>query len=334
MTGIATLVGALPPLSAHQVLRVTTDPLPIGILAAALALYLWGVVRVNRLHPRHRWPARRTGAFVGGIAATAVALLSVVGVYDDELFADHMVQHLLLIMVAGWLFAASSPIALAWRASTGRAHRRLTGLLRSRVAKVAGHPVTAFCAYALTIPLTHLTVFMTIVLETDSVHHVEHFFFLVVGYLFWRQIAGGDPRGAHLHPALKSLYMFLAIPVDTFVGLTLSLEKREIFPAEAALHRTWGPSLVTDLHWGGIVMWVGGDMLMMLAFVPLVRQWVRLEDRRAVRADREALAALPLELVEKPQGQPTAGSALGSHARSSAASRARHRTQSDARASP
>ena len=53
---------------------------------------------------------------------TAFSVFSFVGVYQQELFWDHMVQHLLLIMVAAPLFAISSPIDLAWRATTGRRH--------------------------------------------------------------------------------------------------------------------------------------------------------------------------------------------------------------------
>jgi len=315
VTHVPALLGAVPPLSRRQLLSTTVDPLPIALLLGALALYLWGVVRANRIRP-HPWPAGRTAAFVGGVVTTAIALLSVVGVYDDELFWDHMVQHLLLIMVAAPLFAASSPVALAWRASTGRVHGALGGVLRSRPMRILGHPVTAFAAYALVIPLTHLTVFMTWVLETDGVHHAEHLAFLVVGFLFWRQNFGRDPGGRRFHPALKALYLFLALPVDTFVGLTLSLESREVFPAEAAVHRTWGPSLLTDLHWGGVIMWVGGDILMMLAFVPVVVQWVRLDERAAARSDRELEVAFPTSGASP--AQPTVGFALGRYAGSAA----------------
>ena len=52
------------------------------------------------------------------LSTTGVAIFSFVGVYDGELFWDHMVQHLLLIMVAAPLFAIASPIELAWRATT------------------------------------------------------------------------------------------------------------------------------------------------------------------------------------------------------------------------
>lgn len=276
----AVLTAAIPALSSRQLLRFTADPLPIAVLLGVLALYLWGVARNNRLHPHRLWPAGRTAAFLGGVGVTAVALLSVVGVYDDELFWDHMVQHILLVMVAAALFALSSPIALAWGATSGAAHHRLRTVLRSPTAKVVGHPVTALLAYALVIPVTHLTVVMTWVLETDAVHHGEHLVFLLVGFLMWRHMLGKDPGAVRLRPALKALYLFVAVPVDTVVGLALLLERHEIFPAEAALHRTWGPSLLTDLHLGGAIMLIGGDALMLLAFIPVIVEWRQLGKRR------------------------------------------------------
>ena len=96
----------------------------------------------------------------------------------------------------------------------------VTEALRSRVAKFFGHPVVAFVLYAVLIPLTHLTSWYNLTLEHESVHNAEHLAFLVVGYLFWRQIFGTDPNAYRLHPALQFFYLFLAIPIDTFTGLS------------------------------------------------------------------------------------------------------------------
>ena len=217
---IATLYDApLLPLRGSEFTSTQFDFVPVAMIAVALALYLWGVRRNNVLHPRHRWAVGKTVAFLGALITTGIAIFSFVGVYDGELFWDHMVQHILLIMVAAPLFAISSPLDLAWRATTGTAHIVVTGALRSTVAKFFGHPAVAFVFYAVLIPITHLTVWYNYTLTHESVHNAEHLAFLVVGYLFWRQIFGSDPNCYRLHPALQFFYLFLAIPIDTFTGL-------------------------------------------------------------------------------------------------------------------
>jgi putative copper resistance protein D len=267
-----------------------SSTVPVAMILGALALYLWTVGRVNRFQPRHRWPVGRTAAMVGGLVVTGIAIFSFVGVYDGELFYDHMIQHLLLIMVAAPLFALASPIDLAWRSSRGKTRRWLTTVLRSRVALFFGHPATAFVLYAVTIPLTHLTAWYNYTLLHEGVHNAEHLVYLVIGYLFWRQIFGSDPNRYRLHPALQFAYLFLAIPIDTFTGLSLAGANHELFPAYLGLHRTWGPSLVQDLHLGGVIMWVGGDTLMLWPMIPVALAWMHREERRAARFDRSQLA--------------------------------------------
>ena len=261
---------------------------PVVMILGALGLYLWGVQRFNRLNPRHLWPAHRTVAFVGALAFTAVGVFSFIGVYDMALFWDHMVQHLILIMVAAPLFAISSPVTLLWRSSVGTTRVRVKRMLRSAPANFLGHPIVAFAIYAIVIPLTHLTSFADYMLEHQVVCHFEHLLFLFVGYLFWRQIFGAEPNKYELHPGAKFLFLFLSIPIDTFTGLSLDNASRETFSALAAAHQSWMPSLVQDLHIGGVIMWVGGDTLMLWPMIPVALAWMHLEERNAVRADRRA----------------------------------------------
>jgi len=277
----------LPPLRVSQYLTAEFHFVPFLLIVGALALYLWGVRRNNALHPRHPWSTGRTIAFVAALVTTALCVCSFVGVYDRELFWDHMVQHLLFIMVAAPLFAVSSPLDLAWRATSGTPHVVVTEALRSPVAKFLGHPAVAFVLYAIVIPVSHLTTFYNDTLTHESVHNLEHLLFLVVGYLFWRQIFGSDPNCYRLHPALQFFYLFLAIPIDTFTGLSLAGATKEMFPAYLATHRAWGPSYVNDLHIGGSIMWVVGDTLMLWPMIPVALRWMHMEERKAVRIDRE-----------------------------------------------
>ncbi len=285
----------LPPLRGSQFFSTQFDFVPVAMIVAALALYLWGVRRNNALHPRHPWSAGKTVAWIGALFSTGVSIFSFVGVYDGELFWDHMVQHLLLIMVAAPLFAIASPLELAWKSTSGTAHVVVTEALRSPVAKVLGHPVVAFVLYAVVIPISHLTIWYNYTLTQESVHNAEHLAFLLVGYLFWRQVFGNDPNRYRLHPALQFFYLFLAIPIDTFTGVSLTGVSREIFPAYLATHRTWGPSYVVDLHIGGTIMWVVGDTLMLWPMIPVALRWMHLEERKAARIDRELDAQADLE---------------------------------------
>ena len=87
-------------------------------------------------------------------------------------------------------------------------------------------------------------------------HNAEHLVFLVVGYLFWRQIFGNDPNATASTPPCSSSTSSWPSPSTPSPGSPWPGQPR-VFPAYLATHRTWGPSYVVDLHIGGVIMWVG-----------------------------------------------------------------------------
>ena len=252
---------------------------PCVLLAAALALYLCGVARVPS------WSATRTTAFVAGIVVTFIATQSLLGVYDMVLFSVHMVQHLLLIMVAAPLFAAAAPLDLASASLKGTPKRAVDWFIDGPIGRVVLHPVFGFVAYAVFIPATHLTGVMNLAMSHLWLHHLEQIAFLVVGYLFFRHVFGLERGPMELHPGLRLVFLMAAVPVDTFTGLTLDMSSRNPFPVFATYHRTWGLSVLADVHLGGAIMWIGGDMLMLLAMIPATVLWVRYEERKTRELD-------------------------------------------------
>jgi len=258
---------------------------PCMLILVPALLYVVGVQRLNRRNPDGRWSRRRTAAFLGGTVITFAAIQSFVGVYDDVLFYDHMIQHLMLIMLAAPLYAMGAPVDLLQRATTGRAHEIVTRLLDSKVAEVVGHPVTGFLLYAVLIPVAHLTTLYNFTLTHDLAHDNEHLAFLVVGYLFWRPVVAIEPSRHRLHPGLRLAYLALAIPIDTFSGVALVSAAHEMYPYYNTFTRGWGPSRIADLHIGGSLMWMLGDALMAFAMIPVGVQWVRYEEARTVELD-------------------------------------------------
>lgn len=252
--------------------------LALGVMLAAAAAYFSGVRRSAG------WSTWRTGWFMLALGITFLATQSVVGVFDMSYFPDHMIQHLALIMVAAPLFALSRPLDLIYEAGPTRARRFLDG----RLVQFLTHPIVAFAAYFIFIPVAHLTGLFTLMMRYAWVHHLEQCLFLLVGYLFFR-VAFGAERGRTLHPGLRLVFVMAAVPVDTFTGLAIVMSNHLPFAGYLAIlpMGTTTAHALDLFHLGGAIMWIGGDALMLLACIPMVVQWVRWETRNTARIDAE-----------------------------------------------
>ena len=102
--------------------------------------------------------------FLLGLAVIVVALQSGIGTYDDVLFWDHMIQHLMLVMVAPPLLIVGRPVTLLLHASRNPVHHWSIKVLRSRVVSFLTWPVFGFAAYAGAIVIGHLTGIANLVL--------------------------------------------------------------------------------------------------------------------------------------------------------------------------
>jgi putative copper resistance protein D len=253
----------------------TFAPVVTALVAAAAAAYLWGVWRVARRHPARPWPWARTGSFLAGLAVIVIATQSSIGAYDDVLFWIHMVQHLLLIMVAPILLVTGRPATLALHASRNPAHRWLLAALHSRTISAITHPLVGLAAYAGTVVGTHLTSFMNLTLTNETIHESEHALYLVVGFLFFLPIVGGEPIRWRLSAPSRIGLLVLGMPVDTFTGVVLNQAHTVLFPAYLADRPEWAPTVVHDLHMGGLVMWVGGDWIMLVLILLGFAAWAR-----------------------------------------------------------
>jgi cytochrome c oxidase assembly factor CtaG len=291
----------LPPFGVSEALgRWQWAPVVTVAVVLVAAAYLWGVVRVARRHPARPWPKWRTGLFLGGLLIIVLATESGIGTYDDVLFWDHMIQHLLLIMVAPALLVVGRPVTLLLHASRNPLHTWTIRIVRSRVAAALTFPGFGIAAYAATIVVTHLTGFMNLVLTHENVHNAEHALYLVVGYLYLLPLIGSEPIRWRLSYPVRLIFLFIAMPVDAFTGVALGSYSSDPFPVTSGMRsRTWGPSPLDDVHIGGAVMWVGGSAIMfvliMFTFLAWTRQSQSVDSRgwleTARRANLEQLTA-------------------------------------------
>jgi cytochrome c oxidase assembly factor CtaG len=265
----------MPPLTAGNALTAWQfAPLVSVPLAVLVVAYLGGARIAGRRHPARPWPASRTAAYLLGLAAIAVATQSSIGVYDDVLFSVHMIQHLLLIMVAPPLLIFGRPVTLLLHAARNPVHTRVKRVLRSSAVSGLTRPSVAVGLYAAVVAGTHLTPLMNLVLENEAAHDAEHALYLIAGYLYFLPVVGSEPVRWRLSAFGRYLLLLITMPVDTLVGVVLMLVPRELFPAYAHADRTWGPPLVTDLHQGGLIMLAGSDLVMAALAVILAASFV------------------------------------------------------------
>jgi cytochrome c oxidase assembly factor CtaG len=278
--GAVVVADSLPPLTGHTAFsQWEFAPIVTAGVAVMAVLYLVGVLRVRRDHPARPWPWLRTLAFLAGLATIVLATQSSIGAYDDVLFSVHMIQHLMLIMIAPVLLVAGRPVMLLLHASRNPVHRWTMQLVRSRVVTALTCPPVAASIYGATIVGTHLTSFMNVVLLHQNVHDAEHLLYLVAGYLYFLPVLGSEPIKWKMSFPTRFVLLALSMPFDTFVGVVLLETDHEPFSAYAHTGRTWGPSLLSDLHLGGAIMWVGGDGIMFFLVVCVFMVFLR--DRRA-----------------------------------------------------
>ena len=280
----------LPPFGWQPVLTRWQAAPAVTVCVVVLAgLYLWGVVRVARRHPARPWPAWRTATFLAGLAVVVLALQSGIGSYDDVLFWDHMVQHLLLIMVAPPLLIIGQPVTLLLHASRNPVHTWVKRVLRSPVVSFLTWPAFGFAAYAAAIVVLHLTGVANLIAGNPVAHDAEHVVFLVVGYLFFLPIIGSEPIRWRLSYPTKLILLFLIMPVDTFTGLVLGYGNRGTPGLPSGARPPWAESATADLHAGGAAMWVAGDALMFAMM--MVVFWMWSTDSRAESRTRGWLEA-------------------------------------------
>lgn len=267
----------------------SSDPLPWLGIVAATAAYLVAVRFVNRAHPRSPVPAWRIAAWLAGVAVIGLALVSAVDVYADSVFSIHMLQHLLLAMVAPPLLALGAPTTLALRAATPALRRSLLlPVLHSRLVRAVSWPPLGWIVFSVVMWATHFSPLFNAALENELLHSLEHLLYLAAGLLFWWPVVGADPSRWRLGSIGRMAYLAAQMPVNTAVGLVILFAPNVLYAHYATLDRGWGPDPMTDQQIAGAVMWGAGDVILLLALALAIAAWLRADEKRSRRSEERA----------------------------------------------
>jgi putative membrane protein len=259
-------------------------PAPALLVGTAGASYFIGV---QRLRERGRsWSSARSACFAAGLVALVVATQSFVAANDDR-FDVHVLQHVLLGMTAPFLLALGAPVTLALQASTRTTQTRIIRLLHSGPARALSHPLVVGFLFAFTLFALYFSPLYGLSVRNGVAHEAVHGHFFLVGCLFFWITIGLDPVARRIPYGARLALVLLTVPLHAFLGLALLSTTHPLDPHVVA---SIAP-VVDAQHRGAAIMLVVGDLVGLAAGGVVLVQWMRHEERRGARIDRELDAA-------------------------------------------
>ncbi|CCG03942.1 cytochrome c oxidase assembly protein [Blastococcus saxobsidens] len=283
MTGIGTTVDVL----AHPAGTTDWPAVPLASLALAGLAYLCLLVRTA---PRRRTPWATAGpaaAWVLGLVALAAALASPLERLGEDSLTAHMVQHLLLTIVAAPLLVLADPMPRVIAALPEPA-RSVVARPWARLVRVARRPAAVLAVavlYLAVVLLWHLPAAYEAAVLSTPVHIAEHLTFLAVGLVFWWHVLRVPRRRLGQLVAGLVAVLIPALGEAVLGGMMLfsTTPWYDVYVGTAAQH---GFDPVVDQQVAGAVMWMAGMPVYLLAAVVLL--W------RLVRSDGDAEGQLPV----------------------------------------
>jgi cytochrome c oxidase assembly factor CtaG len=250
-----------------------------------------GVARIRR-----RWPLWRTALFLLGLVVLLAALASPIDAYASVSFAVHMVQHMLLTVVAAPLLMLGAPVRPLLRGLPawvrGRVVRPLARARTMRTfAHLLRHPLVAAALYVGGLYAWHVPNLYDAALVDARVHLIEHAWFFFSALIFWSVVIDPEPFRATLGYGARLPYLLvLGAAQNTVLGGILSFSSRLLYTAYAGVSDTTVVAMdrVTDQRVGGAIMWVVGDFVFLAAASVAFFFWLAEEEEMQQRRERIA----------------------------------------------
>ena len=271
----------------------STNPIPSFGLILAAYLYLTGLSRWHRpTHPISRW---QRISFFSGLVVVFIALQSPIDPIAEHMFSFHQLQHILIRMVAPLLILGGAPLTPMLR---GLPHWVLQGVVRPIVSNSLArsayyrltNPVVATIIFLGILYLWQVPVNMNLALRNELVHQFMHLTMTFSGFLFYWLIIDPKPHRSRMHYGLRVLYLGLIVIPNTMLGVALVFAETPIYSAYVEAGQLFGMSIMTDQQLGGLMLWVPGDMMSILAAGVVMILWYQKEEEQSAleAARREA----------------------------------------------
>ena len=273
---------------------------PPLVLVLDLAILYWIGDRRTVTPPRTRGAQRwRGGCFYAAMVVLAVALASPIEPLSEQLFWAHMIQHVLLLVVAAPLLVVARPWIRLWRSlpldarrwlARGLSQGRRTAPLRA-ITHTLGRPAVGFAAFSVVLLAWHLPFMFDATLRSTTLHALEHTLFFATAVMFWKHVIPSPPLHTPLLAVQRVAFAIGGMVVSWVLAVILALAPNPLYPHYAhEASRPGGISALADQQLAAGIMWVPGSVTFLIVVFVYVHRWLTPgSTSSARRADGQAL---------------------------------------------
>lgn len=269
----------------------------IGITIPAL-WYAYGVRSLWRSAGRGRGIGlMQISAFAAGLFTLVVALVSPLDAMGDMLFSAHMVQHLLLILVAAPLLVLGKPaLPVLW--SLPATARRRAGhwwhhaTMTRSIASTLTNPGVAWALHVADLLFWHISTPYGWTLRSESIHALEHASFVGTAVLFWWAVL--QPTGRRrLSYGMSVLYVSAAGMVMSALGAILTFAPSPWYVGYLTTTAEWHLTPLQDQQLGGLIMWIPASVVYLGAACWFFVKWIGPDSASATARHSHDLSLKP-----------------------------------------
>jgi len=261
----------------------------ILVLTLAGLAFTTGWLRLRRRARRRLAAGWRLASYLGGLAVLGLALMSAIDALGGQLFFMHMIQHLLVVMIAPPLLLLANPLPFTiWGIPGGqRLGRQLLAPdsgFRSAL-RQATRPAVVWLAFVVVLWGWHDPGLYSAAQGAYWIHDLEHVTFFGTAMLLWWHVTGASPRIHGRFPPLARVgYLLASAGANMIPGVVIALAGVPLYPYYEAAPRAWGLSVMQDQVLSGIIMWIPGTMMYVLAALIVIVRMLNRFEAQAVRA--------------------------------------------------
>ena len=273
------------------------DALILAILILSALLYFKGV-RILRKRGDH-WPIGRTISFILGLLIINYAINGAIGIYAHFAFSYHMIEHMILGMIAPIPIVLSAPITLALRTLPGGRDAEDEGVrnllirfLHSRYSKVITNPAVALLIFDGSLFALYFTGLFGDLMGSHIGHLFMNIHFLLAGILFFHVIVGIDPNPNRPPNVVRIVILFAAMSIHAFFSIALMSSTSLLDGGYyAGIGNPMNLDLLENQYTGGAIGWAMGEIPILIALAAAFIQWMRDDKKETNRIDRSAARA-------------------------------------------